>query len=353
MARKGAALCSFSLSGDGDSMAIKNVVVHYRKLSDEGRLALGRSLQEAVGRAMSFQTHGVRFRDDWNLRTETLPDQDRRFLNNYRSTAADIFGTFLLYEQDAHKALISNMGHVADVDVAQEPPEAGEQFLKGILYWLIIRDHLFAIQSTALRTSSLEQHLAWLMKRTTLLAEDQNIELVTEFDRGAVAADLDVRRVAVHGRIVSPVRAEEMAADAGVVERERTKSLAAHRGFPVTREKALDILRAIFPQGNTADRLYNEIPDDGRLDYNFELMLKTKDVEARRRFNRELQRDLRDADEGQVRSVGPDGKVSGEDIRLHLVMPVELTGSLLDIENARTQLRIVYNRFVEDRKIEP
>lgn len=333
-------------------MAHKIVTIHYRKLGDVGRAALGRSLQEALARAMNHRLEGVRLRDDWNLRTETLEDQDRRFLNNYRPTAANLFGTFLVYEQDAHQALLSNMGHVADVEVAQEPPDAGEQFLKGILYWLIVNDHLFAIQSASLRIPSFEQHLEWLLRLSNTLPPDEEIELIAEFDRGAVGGDLDVRRVAVHGRIVSPVRADELAANVQLVEQERIRKVAAQRGLPISRAKALAILRALFPNGDTADRLYNEIPADGELDYNFELMLKTRDLEARRRFNRELQRDLRDAEDGQVRAVGPDGTMSGDDIRLHMTMPVQLVGNLLSIEDAREQLITVYDRFLADGKIE-
>ena len=336
---------------EGGVVATKNVIVHYRKVLEGSRAALGVPLHRAMKKALEHAPAKVRLRDDWNLRTEAVGGGDMRFLNNYEDARGHGFGTFLLFEENAHQALLSGMGRVADVSVAQLQPEPGRQFLKGILYWLVVGDHLFCVQSSALRVQALEQHVAWLLSTAQVLGSGDTFELVTSFNRPDIAGDLDIRHVAVHGRILSPARAAEEA-EIVEVETESTRSVTSQRARPVSKKRAREILRAIFPDGSRADQLYDQIPEDGELDFNFDLMLKTKDIEARRRFHRELQRDLRNADDGQVRAVGPDGKMSGEDIRLQAVMPVEVVGSLLDLADTRRQLLRVYNRFLEDGKID-
>ena len=327
--------------------------VHYRKLDSSADLPL--PLADAVEQALDAVTNGVRYRDDWRCRVETLPADppQRRFINAVHSNGQTAFGTLCAYTEQQMQALISTGPAVASADVSVSDVQAptDSDYLHGIAYWLLIGDHCYVVQHPRVTSKALEQYLTWLLRRAGILNDTQAVVLRSDFDLSVVGGDPDdVTSIRIGGSVPETVGDD----DGGVELRTRDVEERKFVGkFQRTFSKASALLNALFGDLGARDVL-NKVPEGVALDVAVDITYRS----TKRKFDRSslnaISTRLRNLDDGDLRIRGRNGTTHGNDARLHMNMPFKLVrenGSLLDLADARAQLRRVHDRFLEDGKI--
>jgi hypothetical protein len=138
---------------------------------------------------------------------------------------------FICCTKGAHQGGIEFASGVAHYTVNEVPPPVGNEYLEGAVYFGALGNHVVIVQSKALRTRELEQHLNWFLRnKAGVLAEnnqvalDDNIPPETIDLRDAKGLDLfaPVHFQAVGGE--RPMTGEE------IVELKKERKKASKRG---------------------------------------------------------------------------------------------------------------------------
>lgn len=326
--------------------------VHYRKLDSSAGLPL--PLADAIGQALDAVSDGVRYRDDWHRRVETLatdPPQ-RRFINHVHSDGLTTFGTLCAYTEQQMQALINTGPGAAsaDVPVSDFRAPTDSDYLHGIAYWLIIANHCYVVQHPRVTSKALEQYLTWLLRNASILNDTQTVVLCSDFDLSLVGGDPDdVTSIRVGGS------APETLADHDGIEL-RGRDVEERRSVGHIRRtfsKASKVLDALFGELD-ARSVLNDVPEGVTLDVDVDITYRSTKRKFDRSSLRAINTRLRNLDDGDLRIRGRNGSAHGNDARLHMNMPFKLVrqnGSLLDLPDVRAQLRKVHDRFLEDGKI--
>ena len=327
--------------------------VHYRKLvSDSG---LNIPLATAIDIALKKTKSGIRYSQDWQLRVDDRPNDSsqRRFINNVHSDALTTFGALCVYTQHEMQALVETQAntHAANVVIKDFEAPQGNDYLHGIAYWLIVGNHCYVVQHPRATSKTLEEYLTWFLRKTSLLTPSGGIVLRSDFDVALVGGDPDdITSIEVGGLVADTVRDDFGRASA--VPREVEEHESIHRVRPVL-DRAVAILEGLFGEIRAHEIVHNTPPEAS-----LEVTVNIGYRSSKRKFDRSSLRDvgtqLRHLRDGEVRVRGRNGTVRGDDARLHMKMPFKLVrrnGNLLDLQHARSQLRRVHDRFLEDGKI--
>ena len=325
--------------------------VHYRRLVSVPGMTS--HLAGAVDQALETVVDGVSFRDDWHRRIETLhadPPQSR-FINNVHSDNLTVFGTLCAYTERQMQALIDTSPTAASADVPVSDAQApiGSDYLHGIAYWLIVRDHCYVVQHPRVTSKAIEQYLTWLLQRTGILRNAQAIVLGSQFDLTDVGGDLDdVVSIEIGGLAPETVGGHDDATvEVTTRDVEERRSL---RELKPTFTKARRVLEGLLGEIG-ASHFMDNMPDGAALDVTVNIGYRSKKRKIERAGLKDVGTQLRNLGDGDVKIRGRNGTTHGNDARLHMNMPFKLiraNGILLDLEDARTQLRRVHDRFFED-----
>jgi hypothetical protein len=108
-----------------------------------------------------------------------------RLISELKSVSGMLCGTLLTFERGSYQLAIVDDPEAATLSITAVAPEkkgnAQQQFIPGVLFFVIYDNHVAVVQSTALKSSALEQHLAWLLRsHTNILAPEQGLVLADE-----------------------------------------------------------------------------------------------------------------------------------------------------------------------------
>ena len=125
-------------------------------------------------------------------------------------------------------------------------------------------------------------------------------------------------------------------------------------GRKVTKfEKAKAVLAAIFSDLD-AERILAAVPPEAEPEVDVKFGYRSSKRKLSKAALADIASAARNLPDGEVIAFGKGGKQIGDDLRLSMPIPVKLVrdkGALLDLEDARTKLLRVYQRFTEDNKI--
>jgi hypothetical protein len=339
-------------------------VVHYRRFEPASEAWSRGSLQNMVAEALSISTAGgIPFGQSWRARTFHVPNGEnlRRFSHNIIATAESIFGTLCLYSPDdwapvLKRELAPEPEHrsvddtLREVEIAERPPLEGEDYLRGIAYWLIVQDHLFVVQHISLQTKAFEEYFDAFLRAALGLSDTERFALRSVFNKEIAGGDLGEIVAVEVGGVVGRTPVVPLSGQATVQEVEEQRTL----GRTVSRfDKAVDVLKAMFGEPN-AESILQSIPVEAELEVDVRFGYRTRKREVSRAALENIARAARNLPDGEVIAIGKNGRQIGDDLRLSLEMPFRLLrekGALLVLEDARLQLGRVYQRFVEDGKI--
>ena len=342
--------------------------VHYRKFDPVTEAWTFGTLESLLVKALRSPTgNGANYLSDWRSRKfSVLSDlQLIRFAHSISISEDAIFGTLCLFLPDDWAIVLKQVENneredharldkvMAAIEVAERPPLAGEDYLRGIAYWLVVGDHLFVVQHTSIQTKAFEEYFYQLLVDAKMIAEVDKFALRSEFDKSSVGGDLgEITSVKIGGVVSRDIAPPQTMADEAKFEDVEEQKTIGRR---VTRfEKAWDVLKAVFGDPN-AETILASMPSDAELEVDVRFGYKTKSRKLSREALGDIARAARNLPDGEVVAYGKNGTQMGNDLRLSMPMPFKLVrdnGALLDLDDARLQLLRVYQRFVEDGKIE-
>lgn len=248
-------------------MSRQSVTIHYRQLEDVTNAFDGQTLEDAVRSAMAQVLDGGPLSTHWKRRAWVVPpsDEDTLLLNLHHDGGGFFFGDLTQYTRGFMQALLANMEDTPTLDVEQEPPPEGKEYIHSMMYWMAIKNHVLIIQSRSLTTKKLEEYLTWLLKdRTTTVSPTGHVILQSTFDSADMGGDLDdILEIVVGGAsgLISTTPAPN-------VGEERLSETEVYREIAETRpwhERAVEVLRAVMTNEADVQELLESIPDDANL----------------------------------------------------------------------------------------
>lgn len=227
----------------------------------EARFQTGSTLQERLSVALKRS-------QKISSRKEEIADKEFRFINDHWELDGVQYGIAFVYEQDK-SALLVEEDEEASVIKLQEmvPPDDGDkkrQFLDGMLYFMVYKNHVLIVQSSAFRVQAFEDHLRWLLEKSGALARGQAFGLA---DRILEATRARIRNAHVRGVTIS----SPLVADVGPpVSGSKAPSKMAAVKDVVLKGFGRDVLEKIAPDFLKNNRL------QAALDTNIECSLNIR-----------------------------------------------------------------------------
>lgn len=296
-------------------------------------------------------------------RVFTVSDSDSKqiVLNKIADLQGAIFGEMCLVQSSGLQALLrlqasdaqlSNLTVAQIYDLQENTAPSGSQFIRGMLYWLAIGDHIFFVKTQSMSSDNFKDYVDWLLKQTgSSIQSSSQITIQAAFDKSQVAGDIgDIKSLRVSGRAAQPMVVQPAALDGGT----RTVSTARRVSDKMVEfAQALPVVRALLGEVRT-ESLVDSLGPDEYLAVDATVKIRGRRTQESRQRMGALANELADLTEGKVQVEGKDGKVSDDDAILRTRMPFDLAqegSNFLEFDNVADQLQEVYSRFVRDGKI--
>lgn len=139
--------------------------VYYRRARFSNRTS--QSLQQCVAQALGTQT-------TIGQRLEALGSMASEFrcIAGWRNHGHYLCGHLVTFERGRYQAIIDDDPNAKVLKLsALAPPKSSnriqQQYVPGVLYFVMHKNHVVVMQTSAMRASALEQHLLWLLRSKT------------------------------------------------------------------------------------------------------------------------------------------------------------------------------------------
>lgn len=339
-------------------------MVHYRQFAFSSQGTGTSTLEQLCRTALSSQdAAGAALWQRPDSRLFDVNDGSGRkvFLNKVADLSSAVFGEMCLAQSSDLQTLLQlkpstvqlselTTAVVYDLDERQAP--AGSQFIRGLVYWLAVGNHLFFVKTLSMTPELMRAYIEWLLKiRTSVVGSDATFTLNADFDKSMIAGDIgDVRSLRISGKSAPQIALhppQEMR-DGKVV---KTSRKVAERIIEFG--QAIPLVQAVLGPKRT-ESLVSSLGDDEYLVVDAAVKVRGKRTEASRKAMRNIAGDLDEMTDAKVQVEGKDGKLTDGDAILRTRMPFDLPyegSNLLEFDNVADQLQEVYNRFVKDGKI--
>jgi hypothetical protein len=150
--------------------------LHYKRATFIPDLPGGQTLQSLVDAALSKRKKPSKRMERLGLSNDTI-----RLVNKCYIANAMICGRFLDYTEGGATAVLEIDDDADELVIRELLPKQREQYLEGVLTFGIADNHVILIQAKALKVGHLENHLNWLLGKTTgVLPEAHKVILVDE-----------------------------------------------------------------------------------------------------------------------------------------------------------------------------
>jgi hypothetical protein len=263
----------------------------------------------------------------------------------------DTNGLQALLQQNAATVTLSNITVAEIYDLQETQAPTGTKFIRGMVYWLALGDHLFFVRTSSMTPRLLHSYFQWLVVgKVAGFDHDKLLVLQAEFNQSQFSGDIgDIRKLRVSGN--STPQFDVSVIEEAPVELSTTKRVADKL---VEFGQAVPIIKALFGEERTQS-LVNSLGPKEYLTVDASVRVKGRRTAASKAKMKELTNQLADLTDGHILVEGKDRKISDGDAILRTSMPFELVSegaSLLDFNNVADQLQEVYSRFVKDGLIE-
>jgi hypothetical protein len=340
-------------------------MVHYRKyVSSNAKISLEALCRNALATA---DVHGASLWQRVGDRFFDIPDGGNRkiLLNKVADLASAVFGEMCLVQSDGMQALLeltaanvklSNLTTAEIFKLQESTAPKNSQFIRGMVYWLCIHDHIFFVKTQSMTAEHLRQYVEWLLKHaSSALPTAANVKLQAAFDRATVGGDIgEIKSLRVSGNAAPFALMTAAQANPPKSITKKVQSTARRIADRIVEfQQALPVIEALFGKAK-ADSLVDSLGPNEYLAVDASVKVRgSRTVESQEKM-RELAGELADMTDGKVQVEGKDGKVSDDDAILRTKMPFDLPhegSNFLDFENVADQLQEVYTRFKADGKI--
>ena len=337
--------------------------VHYRRIEAKaGELSFEQLCREAL-EAMDSHGQALSMRPDDRVMSVSDGDVQKQVLmNRVADLTTAVFGEICLVLPNDLQAMLrrstkqlklSNKSVATVFDLSEAHAPANSQFILGTAYWLSIGNNLFFIQLNALSSRFVQSYLEWLVK--SVAAKRGVVRTVESF-----LVDVDVSKTGDKGigeiknlRISgSSPRGLPVSVDGDEKKRPTSRRVKSEHQVSAL---AMPLVEAILGK-QRAKSLADSLGPNEYLSASGEVRVSGSRTEQSRERIRKIAHEIADTADAEVTVEGKDGKIKSGDFILRTDMPFAPPvegGTLLDFDNVADQLQKVYERFVEDKKIDP
>lgn len=347
--------------------ARKAVTIHYRRFLDSAAFQ-GKSFESVIREAMAYKENAIALADRYALRIWGNGD-DNLFINTYYDGRDDgfdlVFGDIIHFTKGHLQALFdSGQKDLPSASVEQMPAPEKKEYVHSLMFWMVKDNHVFVIQSTSLRTDSMESYMGWLLDTKTKVANVGNgIVLASKFDEEVVGGDLsDIQELVIGGvAAISPAPILDPQATGEKVT-EVTQNAQIGTQGKTRWDQAWDILSTLLGGSANVEEMMKSVPQDAELSVEVHIGYKTKKRKVNREALRNLETGLRNLPDSQIHVKAKSAtKAADGSIRLHHVASIKLcetqngeeirVGSLLDPTDVLRAMREAYDVFLANGKI--
>lgn len=274
---------------------------------------------------------------------------EARLISYFREEKGALYGIMLSYEKGRNQLILPEDDEAETLSVEQVAPPVAEdgkrrEFLDGVLYFLVHRNHVLTIQSSALRSAQFEQHLAWLLEK---------------------AGDFKGNALALADQISSATRekickshAKEIWIEAPLVSAQPDTS-----GMPVSASQqggtfelsgvGMTWLKSVLPKG-MSQHLKFEDALDANLECTLRVRYKRSSTDKGHALLDNLALALRHVDDADtVIELAGGGTVKGEDIKLTKDLSIQTLNGIVNPDDAFAKMHAWLADSIRDNLIDP
>ncbi|MBU9215444.1 hypothetical protein KTD55_15405 [Burkholderia gladioli] len=258
-----------------------------------------------------------------------------RVIGGHTTVSGMLCGTVLTFERGAQQLVILDDPEATSLSIgALEPPKKGgvqQQYVPGVLFFVVFENHLAVVHTSHLKTSALEQHLAWLLRsQTSLLTSDQGIVLADEPKK---ATKDRIRKS--HVKSIALGRPfMESAGDGG--DGESQAGVMQLKKSDVSRFKpdsaVINLIKSILPSDRFSKLNLEEAVFDGNLEVWVEIRYPSRSRSQPQdtiKLIDDIAIALRDQDEDSVALKLADGtKIKGSDLKISQPVTLKTVGGV-------------------------
>lgn len=290
------------------------------------------------------------------------PPEDRQILlNRVADLKSAVFGEMCLVqakdlqaviELTTSKVQLSSLTMAEIYALSERSAPQGSQFLRGLLYWMAIGDHLFFVKINSITHENMSDYFSWLLRPDTSgPSSGIEINFQAEFDPSVVKGDVgEIRNLRIRGNAVRQVRITTQTDDLQSSMIQTTRRV----GEKVLQSAmAVPVIEVLFGKSKTESLLKSLGPGE-YLAVDAAVKVRGRRTAESREKIREIATEVADMTDAQVQIDGKDGTVRDGDAILRVRMPfciVQDGSNLLEFDNVSEQMQEVYRRFVNDGKI--
>lgn len=326
----------------------KTATVQYRRLKRDG-LPWDNTLKSEIVTTMQALRNGRRIGETIANRQFDL-DQDRRItllnkISEEEHWDQPFFGGQLTYfERGANvPAILGDPDDdVNELDLGQFDLADDASMIHGILYFVVVDDHVGLIESTGLRSARLERFLTQLMTSSGRLDPGQVIELDAQF------RNEDGRRVNNATEVQVAARRAHRSENPGGLPQlvERDIEQARREGHSVIR-----VLEALDWSPGDIERLMSEVPEGGWLEGFFRFFIKSRG--QRRTIKRNtLENAFRNVDPADVTFLARGKRERDGYVKLTQPRTVQTVHSMLNPTSAIQEIEGALRNWAEQGEID-
>lgn len=270
----------------------------------------------------------------------------------HRAYADMLFGIFASYEKGTQQLVVAEDDSAEMLSVEQvAPPASGDktkrnEFLEGICYFGLYKNHVLVVQSSALRVKQLEAHLNWLLLKGQSISTNDSLVLGDQISKATRAKirKAHVKEVEFGTPLLNVTE---------ITDVEETKRSGVRTSVVEYAGLGIDILR----QAIGADKL-GDLPladaIDGNLEVTIRVRYKRKTTERAHKLLDSIAIAARHMDEDDVKLTLVDGgSIQGNELKLSHLVRVEARDGVPNPDALFAEMRSWLLKQLTDGLIEP
>lgn len=103
-----------------------------------------------------------------------------RYISHWKSEHDGFYGRLSIVHKNRMPNALRDDSDAETIPLTEFAPPTGHDYAPSATHFLVVKNHVVMTQSTLLKTSSLEAHLAYLLRAAGLLTTEQGLSLIDE-----------------------------------------------------------------------------------------------------------------------------------------------------------------------------
>lgn len=285
-------------------------------------------------------------------RKEAMDPQgnELRYISHWKAEREGFYGRLSIVHKNRMPNALRDDSNAETIPLTEFAPPTGHDYAPSVTHFLVVKNHIVMMQSTLLKTSSLEAHLAYLLRTAGLLTTEQGLSLIDEPQK---ATKERVRKTHVKSVMLGRPVLESFVPDTAPKKGKMTKFRASTAGPIPT------FIRDWLGQEKFASLGLME----GVFNSNLEVWIEFRYPKHSRNQDKgsvklldDLSLALRDVDGEDVRLSLTDGStVTGKDLKISGFVDVEVKGKGLsfDENDLYVQMLDCLNQWIKNSIVTP